>query len=103
MLDMTRADLKRLEEELGYLTSIESQWETRSPIDGTIMTSDVVGKVGHYYEQGDFILEVANASVMKAEMITSENYRSRIAPGQRVALKIHAQPYQARARSRLSG
>jgi hypothetical protein len=58
------------------------------------MTSDVVGKVGHYYEQGDFILEVANASVMEADIIISEKYRNHIAPGQRVVLKIHTQPYQ---------
>jgi hypothetical protein len=40
------------------------------------MTADVGGKEGRYYEQWEFILEVANASVMEAEITILEKYRS---------------------------
>ncbi len=94
MIDMARAYKKRLEEELAYLVSMETKLELKSPIDGAILTSALAESVGRYYDNGDLILEVADASVLEAEIVISEKYTRGITPGQRVLLKIQAQPFQ---------
>ncbi|MEN8205737.1 MAG: HlyD family efflux transporter periplasmic adaptor subunit [Pseudomonadota bacterium] len=93
-IEAERAHRSRLVEEMHFLEVQESQLEIRSPVNGIIMTSLSAEMVGQYFDEGFLIFEVADSSVLKAEISLPERDLARVAVGQAAELKAYALPYE---------
>lgn len=92
--DAERAHLSRSQERMRYLEGVAASLRLKAPIDGTIVTSNLSGSVGRYFEEGDIIFEVVNPKRLEAELSIPEQDMINVQAGQRVELKIFALPYQ---------
>lgn len=93
-LDMERARLSRLNEELRYLDTVKQQLWLHSPVSGVITTGSLEDNIGRYYLEGDLMLEVEDPSQLAVEISVSEDQVARAFPGQKVVLKALALPYR---------
>lgn len=92
--EAAKAQLARLIEELTYLEEVKARLVLRSPIRGIVTTPRARKLEGHYFEEGDLILEVVNPDELEAEVTIGEQNMSLVAPGQRVELKPFSLPYR---------
>ncbi len=66
-----------------------------APIDCIVLTRDVELRRGQHLMRGEIFLELADLSVMEAEVWVPENDVHRLEVGRRARLKVHAYPDRA--------
>lgn len=69
-----------------------AQAEVRAPAAGVVVTPHLENLVGQFLASGAEVAALADAAAPTAEIAVSESDISRLAPGQRVALKVNAFP-----------
>ena len=94
-VEAERARLERLREEVLYLEGQQGKLHVCSPVSGLIVTPRLKEKVGRYVREGDLICEVEEPGLLEAEVALAEPDAARAAPGQAVALKPRALPFQS--------
>ncbi|MGE3820191.1 MAG: efflux RND transporter periplasmic adaptor subunit, partial [Isosphaeraceae bacterium] len=93
-IESEAARLARLQEELQELLDQESRLVVSSPVMGLIATPRLRERIGQYFQQGDLIAEVEATERVEAEVAINEQDVPRIQPGQEVALKVRALPFE---------
>lgn len=93
-IEAAAATLARAEEELNFLEKQQGRLSLHVCIDGTVVTPHLNEKVGQYFNEGDLICEIQEASVLEAEIAIPEKEVSDVQPGQYVTLKARAMPYE---------
>ena len=98
--DMARVDAERahregLKKELEYLSEIQQQLELRSSTAaGVVVTPHLKEREGRYLQEGDLLCEIEDRSTFLVEIELAEQYAARVQPGQKVALKLRALPFE---------
>jgi multidrug resistance efflux pump len=93
-IEAERARLARLHEEAAYLEGLQARVQVQSPAAGLITTPHLKEKVGQYVREGELIAVVEEPAALDAEITLAEQDVARIQPGQLVALKLRALPYE---------
>src|SRR5262249_43035142 len=89
-----RARLTRLEEEARYLEQLQHKLPVRSPVPGLVTTPRLKEKVGQYLREGELICVVEEPVGLEVEITLAEQDVARIRPGQVVALRARALPWE---------
>lgn len=84
----------RLREEWAYLKKLEEALVIRCPMDGVVASPNLGDKVGQHFRKGEVICVVVEPSELEAEIMLSERQFARVRPGQPIALKPRALPFQ---------
>jgi multidrug efflux pump subunit AcrA (membrane-fusion protein) len=92
-VEAERAKLARLEEEVRYLDGMREKLPLASPAGGVVTTARLKEKVGQYVKEGDLIGVVEEPAALEAEITLTEQDVARVQPGQPVALKVRAFPF----------
>jgi multidrug efflux pump subunit AcrA (membrane-fusion protein) len=93
-IEAERARLARLQEEARYLERLQEQLPVASPVAGLIVSARLKEKVGQYVREGELICVVEEPSALEAEILLAEQDMARVQPGQAVALKARALPFE---------
>ncbi len=93
-IDASRAHLARLQEEAHYLEGLQQRVLLHTPVPGIITTPRLKEKVGQYVREGDLICMVEESAGLEAEIALPEQDIARVEPGQAIALKVRALPYE---------
>lgn len=88
------ASLARQRAELAFLEEQQSKLPLYSSVDGVITTPHFEDRVGEWFDQGDLICEIKQASNLEVEITLDEDKVSDVKPGQAVQLKARALAYQ---------
>jgi putative peptide zinc metalloprotease protein len=91
-VEMTEAEIARLETERKYLADQVRLTTVVSPAAGVVTTPKLTEKVGEHVKQGDLILKVFELDEITPEVAISEKEIAEVRPGQRVVLKARAYP-----------
>lgn len=89
-----QASLARQRAELAFLEEQQSKLPLYSSVDGVITTPHFEDRVGEWFDQGDLICEIKQASNLEVEITLDEDKVSEVKPGQLVQLKARALAYQ---------
>jgi multidrug resistance efflux pump len=89
-----RARLARLVEEQRHLERLGQQRSAFSPAGGLVTTPRLKEKQGQYLHEGDLICVVEEPACLEAEVALAEQEAARVRPGQVVALKARALPFE---------
>src|SRR5262249_31598492 len=92
-MEAEQARLARLQEEIRHLEGQRSKQVIASPVNGLITTARLKEKVGAYLHEGDLICTVEEPCILEAEISLSEQDAAWVRPGQKVALKARAIPF----------
>ncbi len=93
-IDAARACLAKLDEELRYLEELHDKQQVCSLAPGLITTARLREKVGQYVREGDLICLVEEPDSLEVEIALAEQDVERVRPGQAVALKARALPFE---------
>lgn len=93
-IDAAEASLARQKEELAFLDEQQKKLPLNSRVAGVITTPHLKDRIGEYFEQGELICEVEEASSLEIEISIPEDSISKVKPGQRVDLKARALPFE---------
>jgi multidrug efflux pump subunit AcrA (membrane-fusion protein) len=93
-VEAERARLARLQEEASYLQGMQARLQVCSPGAGVITTPHLKEKIGQYVREGDLIAVVEEPAALEAEITLAEQDVARVQPGQPVALKARALPFE---------
>ena len=93
-VEAERAKLARLEVEVRYLDGLREKLLVASPVGGVVTTARLKEKVGQYVKEGDLIGVVEEPAALEAEITLAEQDVARVQPGQPVALKVLALPFE---------
>jgi multidrug efflux pump subunit AcrA (membrane-fusion protein) len=93
-VEAERARLARLLEETAYLEGLRARLPVCTPVAGVITTAHLKEKVGQYVHEGDLIGVVEEPAALEAEITLAEQDVARVRPGQPVALKARALPFE---------
>jgi putative peptide zinc metalloprotease protein len=91
-VEMTEAEIARLETERRYLADQVRLTMIVSPTAGVVTTPKLEEKVGEHVKQGDLILKVFELDTITPEVAISEKEIAEVKPGQQVVLKARAYP-----------
>jgi multidrug resistance efflux pump len=89
-----RARLARLREEACYLERLHDKLPILSPVPGLVTTPRLKEKVGQYVQQGELIGVVEEPAGLEVEITLAEQDVARVRPGQAVALRVRAFPFE---------
>ena len=81
-ISAAQARLNRLEEETRYLERLEEQLSVFSSCSGVVTTEHLKEKAGQYFDQGDLICTIENATVLEIRLTVAEQDLSRVRFGQ---------------------
>jgi putative peptide zinc metalloprotease protein len=93
-VEAERARLDRLREEARYLEQLRDKLPIHSPVPGLVMTPRLKEKVGQYVREGELICVVEEPGVLEVEITLAEQEVARVRPGQTVALRLRALPFE---------
>jgi multidrug efflux pump subunit AcrA (membrane-fusion protein) len=93
-IDAERARLARLKLEAAYLEHLQRKVRIVSPVAGVIATPHLKEKVGQFVREGDLIALIEEPAALEVEIALPEQEVARIQPGQPVALKARALPFE---------
>jgi multidrug efflux pump subunit AcrA (membrane-fusion protein) len=93
-VEAERARLARLQEELRYLEHLRHKLSVYSPIFGLVTTPRSKEKVGRYMREGELICVVEEPARLGVEITLAEQEVARVRPGQAVALRARALPFE---------
>jgi multidrug efflux pump subunit AcrA (membrane-fusion protein) len=93
-IEAQRARITLLEEEAGYLDTLQGRLTVASTISGVIITPYLKEKVGQYVREGELICLVEDRTRLEAEIALAEEDVARVRVGQTVQLKIRARPFE---------
>jgi putative peptide zinc metalloprotease protein len=88
------ASLARQREELAFLEEQQAKLPLYSSVEGVITTPHFEDRVGEWFDQGDLICEIKQASHLEVEITLDEDKVAKVKPGQEVELKARALAYQ---------
>jgi putative peptide zinc metalloprotease protein len=91
-VEMTEAEIARLETERRYLADQVRLTTIVSPAAGVVTTPKLKEKVGEHVKKGDLILKVFELDELTPEVAISEKEISEVRVGQPVVLKARAYP-----------
>jgi multidrug efflux pump subunit AcrA (membrane-fusion protein) len=93
-IDAARARQARLVEEERYLEGLRKKLTVASPAGGLVTTPHLREKVGQYLREGDLICVIEETEYLEAEVALDQQEVSRVHPGQVVAFKARALPFE---------
>ncbi len=93
-IDMERAHLARLREEVAYLEVVREKLTVYSPVPGVITTPRLKEKAGQYVREGEPIAVVEDPGGLEVEIEMAEEEVARVLAGQSVRLKARALPFE---------
>jgi multidrug resistance efflux pump len=93
-VEAERARLARLREEAAYLEQVEGKLPVYSPVLGFVTTPRLKEKVGQYMREGELICVVEEPAELEVEITLAEQDVTRVRPGQAVALRARASPFE---------
>jgi multidrug efflux pump subunit AcrA (membrane-fusion protein) len=96
-VEAERARLARLREEARYLEQLQDKLPVHSPVPGLITTPRLKEKVGQYLREGELICVVEEPAGLEVEITLAEQDVARVQPGQAVALRARASPFETMA------
>ena len=96
-VEAERARLARLQEEARYLEQLEAKLPVHSPVPGLVTTPRLKEKVGQYVREGELICVVEEPAGLEVEIALAEEDVARVRPGQAVALRARALPFETLA------
>jgi HlyD family secretion protein len=89
-----RARLARAQEEVRYLEDVHHKLTIRSHGGGVVTTPRLKETVGQYCREGDLICVIEEPNSVEVEIAVAEEDVARVAPGQEIALKVRALPFE---------
>jgi multidrug resistance efflux pump len=93
-VEAERARLARLEEEARYLEQLRDRLPMHSPVPGLVTTPRLKEKIGQYVREGELVCVVEEPGVLEVEITLAEQEVARVRPGQAVALRPRALPFE---------
>jgi multidrug efflux pump subunit AcrA (membrane-fusion protein) len=93
-IEAERARLARLQEETSYLERLRGRLQLCSTAAGVVTTPRLKEKVGQYVREGDLLAVIEEPAALEAEITLAEQDVARVQPGQPVALKMRALPFE---------
>jgi multidrug resistance efflux pump len=93
-VEAERARLTRLQEEAHYLGQLQERLRVHSTVPGWVTTPRLKEKVGQYVREGDMICVVEEPAGLEVEITLTEQDVARVRPGQPVALRARAAPFE---------
>jgi putative peptide zinc metalloprotease protein len=93
-VDVERAKLERLQEDLTYLEAMHERVVVKAPAAGVVITPRVKEKSGQFIEKGALICVVEDISTLEAEITLPEDEAAGVEEGQTVQLKARALPFK---------
>jgi multidrug efflux pump subunit AcrA (membrane-fusion protein) len=93
-IEAAEASLARQKADLSFLEEQLSKLSLHSRVEGVITTPHLKDRIGEYLEQGDLVCEIEESSSLEIEIEIPEDRIADVKPGQRVALKARALPYE---------
>ena len=93
-VEAQRARLARLREEARYLEQLQDKLPVLSPVPGLVTTPRLKEKVGQYLREGELICVVEEPAGLEVEITLAEQDAVRVKPGQAVALRARASPFE---------
>jgi multidrug efflux pump subunit AcrA (membrane-fusion protein) len=91
-VEAERARLARLAEELRQLGELTEATRVVCRSAGVVVTPRLTEKIDQYVREGDLIAVVEDPARLEAEVLVPEDESARVRVGQRVGLKLRAQP-----------
>jgi multidrug resistance efflux pump len=88
------ARVARLREQARYLEQLQDRLQVLSPVPGLLTTPRLNEKVGQYLREGEFICVVEEPAELEVEITLAEQDAARVRPGQAVALRARASPFE---------
>jgi multidrug resistance efflux pump len=91
-IEVTEAEISRLETQRRYLADQLQLTAVVSPVSGVVVTPNLEEKIGERANKGDLILKVFELDRIIPEVIVSEKEIADVKPGQAVIMKARAYP-----------
>jgi len=92
-IEAAEATVERLREEVRSLNDLNDRLLIQSPVDGVITTCRLREKVRDYFDEGELICEIEDASRLQIVIVLDEDQAARVEPGQHVRLKARSLPF----------
>lgn len=89
-----RARLARAQEEVHHLEDVRKRLTVCTTGGGVVTTPRLKETVGQYYREGDLICLIEEPNSVEVEITVAEEDVARVAPGQEIALKVRALPFE---------
>jgi multidrug resistance efflux pump len=93
-VEVERARLARVQEEARYLEQLQDKLPVHSPVPGLVTTPRMKEKVGQHVREGELICVIEESAGLEVEITLAEQDVARVRPGQAVALRARALPFE---------
>ena len=93
-LEIARADVETLEEQLAFQQDELERTRIVAPLDGRVVTSDLNLRLGSFLRTGDVLLEIEQTETVSATILVTEADIGLISEGDTVRLKTSGQSAQ---------